>query len=482
MTSTFLVFAGVIAHFALQVAFIIRALIRPNRQPSSRIAWVLVILVLPVLGALFYILFGDTNIGHGRAARYRKASAQLSDLRRSNPEPDRMDGVAKRNRHLFMLGHSISGFRPLEGNAAELMVDSNTAIDSLVVDIDAAKTSVQLLFYIWLADTNGLKVVEAAKRAARRGVIVRAMADDVGSRDIIRSSHWRDMEAAGVRLVRALPVRNPFLHPFGGRLDLRNHRKIVVIDAHITYCGSQNCADPEFRIKAKYAPWVDLVVRFEGPIALQNQALFDEDWAAHTDEPLSNRLPNLPADKDLPRGVAQAIGTGPTARPSAVPEMFEALMHAARRELVVTTPYYVPSEPMQSALCSAGHRGVETTLVVPKKNDSWIVAAASRSYYSELVAAGVRIFEYKPGLLHAKSLTLDDEVALIGSANLDRRSFDLNYENNILIQDADLVSALRDRQRRFIAESQEVLSEDIADWSVTRRLWNNSVAIRGPIL
>jgi cardiolipin synthase len=147
-----------------------------------------------------------------------------------------------------------------------------------VADIDAAKDHVHLMFDIWLPDNNGCKVVEALKRAAARGITCRAMADGLGSRTMIKSKHWRDMREAGVRLGIALPIGNPLLRPLKGRIDLRNHRKIVVVDNLITYCGSQNCADPEFRIKAKYAPWVDAMMRFEGPIARQNQYLFVADW------------------------------------------------------------------------------------------------------------------------------------------------------------------------------------------------------------
>ena len=165
-----------------------------------------------------------------------------------------------------------------------------------------------------------------------------------------------------------------------------------------------------------------------------------------------------------------------------MPEVFEVLIHAARRQLTVTTPYYVPSEAMHSALCAAGHRGVETRLVVPARNDSWIVAAASRSYYSDLIDAGVKIYEYEGGLLHAKTLTLDDDVTLLGSANLDRRSFDLNYESNILLQDAALTATILERQRSYIAGSRAIDAAEIEAWSVWRQIWNNSIAMLGPIL
>jgi cardiolipin synthase len=202
---------------------------------------------------------------------------------------------------------------------------------------------------------------------------------------------------------------------------------------------------------------------------------------AHVDDEIDELLLRpLPAtERGLP---AQAIGTGPTVRWSAMPEMFETLIYGARRELVVTTPYYVPDDSLQAALCANARRGVDTTVVFPARNDSWIVAAASRSYYEDLLAAGVNIFEYVGGLLHTKSLTLDGEVALIGSANMDRRSFELNYENNILLYDPELTADMRRRQQTYIESSRPVIETDVAAWSWRRRLWNNTVAVLGPVL
>src|SRR5262249_48416343 len=170
--------------------------------------------------------------------------------------------------------------------------------------------------------------------------------------------------------------------------------------------------------------------------------------------------------------VAQVIGTGPTVRNSAMPEVFETLMYTARRELFITTPYYVPDEAMQTALCASAYRGVETTIILPARNDSFVVQAASRSYYADLLAAAVRIFEFEGGLLHAKSLTLDGEITLIGSANMDRRSFDLNYENNILLCDRSLTAEMRLRQDAYLAESRQITTDMVAQWPITRRLWN----------
>ncbi len=470
-------------HVIVQASLIVRVLLRPHREPSSRIAWIVVIIVIPLLGILTYLLLGETNIGRRRVARMRNILARLPNVAEfsgadaANLQAD----VPQRYAHLFQAGKTVNGFDAVGGNRAHLTEDSNAAIDSIVTDIDAAQYHVHLLFYIWLPDNNGCKMVEALKRAAARGVVCRAMADALGSHIMIESKHWAAMRSAGVHLATALPIGNPVLRPLKGRIDLRNHRKIVVIDNHITYCGSQNCADPEFRVKAKFAPWVDALMRFEGPIARQNQYLFASDWESETGEDISVLLKE-PLSETQPGFTAQVIGTSPTVRYSAMPEIFETLIYTARRELVITTPYYVPNESIQAALCACARRGVSTSVVFPAKNDSWIVAAASRSYYADLLAAGVNIFEYQDGLLHTKSLTLDGAFSLIGSANMDRRSFELNYENNILFCDRTLTAKMRQRQGNYIAGSRLVTIEEVEHWPWQRQLRNNVVAMFGPVL
>lgn len=479
-TSTLLL----LLHISLQLLLLMRVLLRPYRDPSARIAWTVVVAVMPVIGILAYLLLGEVSIGSRRMARLARIQQQLPPLPALEPAWPSL-ALPADQAQLFRVGQSISGFAPCTGNQARLLADSNSTIDQLVADIDAAREHVHLLFYIWLPDRNGSRVAQALMRAAGRGVACRAMADDVGSRLLLRSPLWQQMQAAGVRLAIALPVGNPLLRPFSGRIDLRNHRKIVVIDHRIGYCGSQNCADPEFRIKPRFAPWVDAVIRIDGPVVQQNQRLFATDWMLATTEDLGPLLagspPLPPATTDAPL-LAQVIGTGPTARHSAMPELFAALMYSARRQLTITTPYYVPNEALQSALCAAAQRGVATTLQLPARNDSRVVSAASRSYYAELLAAGVVIAEYHGGLLHSKLLTVDEEICLIGSANLDRRSFELNYENNLLCHDAALSAQLRRRQQDYLRHCSLVSPAEVAAWPLWRRLWNNAVAMLGPLL
>ena len=475
--------AAYIAWSVIQIGFVVRVLLRPNREAASRVAWIVVIFVAPVVGVIAYLFLGETSIGRKRIARARQVLADMPvpDYAATKFSASRNGTLSDRWIPIFRLGETINGFAPVTGNSAELTLDSNDAIRRLVADIDAAEDHVHLMFYIWLADNNGLKVVEAVKRAAQRGVTCRVMADDLGSRKMIGSKHWKSMREAGVQVAVALRIGNPLLHPIRGRMDLRNHRKLVVIDAKVSYCGSQNCADPEFRLKPKYAPWVDILVRFEGPITHQNQHIFAADWMMYANEDISELL-KRPLGATTDGFTAQVIATGPTERPSAMPEVFVTLMYAAQEKLTITTPYYVPSAALQKALYGSANRGVETTLIVPAQNGSFVVAATSRSYYRDLLTAGVRILEYNGGLLHTKSMTIDDEVALIGSANMDRRSFDLNYENNVLIYDRAFTAQMLERQQTYAAQSTPISLTDIEMWSLPRRLWNNSLAMMGPLL
>ena len=295
--------------FTVEALVLARVLLRPHREPASRIAWVAVVLALPLVGVVAYVFFGEVNIGRARLKRLRAVEARTPQPAPSPPadSANMRAEIPDRCSHLFHVGTSISGMEPVAGNSARLMVDSNAAVDSIVADIDAATSHAHVLFYIWLEDNNGRRVAEALMRAARRGVACRAIVDSLGSRQMLRSHTWKAMRDAGVKLGIALGIRHPILLAPIRRFDLRNHRKIIVIDNRITYCGSQNCADPEFRVKAKFAPWVDALLRFEGPIAQQNQRLFAVDWMSATGEDIDDLL-RQPFRAPHPGFAAQVIG------------------------------------------------------------------------------------------------------------------------------------------------------------------------------
>lgn len=472
----------VFLHLVLVTGFMIRILLREDVSPPARLAWFIILNVLPYAGSAIYFLFGEIDIGHRARKRHhavfdeirRKASAFMG---REEEVKDLIDPLYHAP---FRYTGSINGFYPVDGNRAELMAHGGETREWLVADIDAATDHVHVLYYIWLEDNTGTEVAQALIRAAQRGVTCRAMADGLGSRALVKSGLWQQMKDAGVHLAVAFPLDNPIKTILTSRLDLRNHRKITVIDGRVTYCGSRNSADPEFTVKAKYAPWIDIMLRFEGPVVAQNQLLFASDWMQATGESLE-QFPLIaePVEGGFP---AQVMGDGPTERRSATPQMFANLIASAQHELTLTTPYFVPDATVFEALCAAGHRGVKVSLTFPQNNDSWIVSAASRSYYRKLLEAGCEIHEFKDGLLHAKILTIDSKISLIGSSNLDLRSFDLNYENNILLQDEATTSAIYQRQQDYIARSAPVTLTDVLNCAYHKRIWYNVIATIGPVL
>ncbi|WP_281968457.1 cardiolipin synthase [Roseovarius nanhaiticus] len=474
---------ALIAHIAVVVGFTIRLMLRNDLSPPARLAWIIVLILLPVFGTIVYVLFGEVDLGREARAKqrsihdevHRAAGGQLMG------DPETLtDQISAAFRPVFGYAASINGFHPTTGNQGELMAHAAETRTRMVADIDAATDHVHALYYIWLTDRTGTEMAEALMRAAQRGVTCRVLADGLGSRGLIKSELWRRMDAAGVHLAVALPITRPIRTILTSRLDMRNHRKITVIDGTITYCGSRNTADPEFRPKAKYGPWVDIMLRLTGPVVAQNQLLFASDWMRATGEPpeaLARPCPPLPGG--FP---AQAMGHGPTERRSSTPQLFATALACARERVTISTPYFVPDATVLEALCAAAYRGVTVTLIFPQKNDSWVVAAASHSYYRRLLQAGCIVHEYEPGLLHAKTLVIDGAACLIGSSNIDIRSFDLNFENNILLEDPAIAKAIEARQADYILASRQVTLSDVDAWPYHRRIWNNAVATVGPIL
>ncbi|MGH8431533.1 MAG: phospholipase D-like domain-containing protein, partial [Solimonas sp.] len=345
------------------------------------------------------------------------------------------------------------------GNRAELLQSPEGARRRLVEDMDAATQTISVLYYIWLDDETGLRVAEALIRAAKRGVRCRAMADAIGSHAFIASDMWERLKDAGVETSVALPIGNPLKTMFYRRLDLRNHRKITVIDGRICHCGSQNCADAAFLPKAKFAPWVDVMARFEGPVAHQMNLLFAQNWLADHPGEISDFVREGPGlDDGFP---AQVVGTGPNIGRDVAAQLFSRIICAARRELIITTPYFVPGEVVCAAILGTALAGAKVTLILPRRNDSAFVACASRSYYSQLIDAGVTIAEYNGSLLHSKIMTVDGETTFLGSSNMDIRSFDLNFENDILLFDEKLTADIRRRQMDYLEKSTLVDLDEV---------------------
>ncbi|MDD7969851.1 cardiolipin synthase [Roseinatronobacter alkalisoli] len=475
--------ATVVLVVILQVGFIIRALLRAGLSPSARLAWVTIISALPGVGIAAYFLFGEIRLARAGRERMREVRHKLLAAQRASPQSMILHTGAARP--AFAAGQATSQFPPVRGNRLTLLVEGDEMMQDVFDAIAAARDHVHVLFYIWLPDDTGTRMAQGLMDAARRGVTCRVLVDDHGARRLIRSNLWQLMGAAGVALERAAPVGNPFISMLFQRIDLRNHRKIIVVDNRLSWIGSRNCADAAFAIKPRFAPWVDILVRLEGPVVQQQQAVFLHDWMTHHAEDLSHmlRTPIPPAPQD-PQGkvTAQVIASGPDDIYTTPSDALRAIIYAATEGLMLTTPYYVPDPALHTAICSAAERGVQVDLIVPARNDSAIVGAASESLYPDLLRAGVRIHLFEPGLIHSKIATVDGQFGMIGTANLDHRSFDLNYENSLLFQCPDFTACLDARQRSYIARATTIDRADVAGWSIIRRLRNNILALASPLL
>ena len=418
---------------ALHLAVIARAILLAGRDPYARAAWLLLLIALPFVGLILYVLFGEPWTSKRFRQRGRLVYEELLPFA---PSPAFHSGGEGPNANAFRTFEGASRWPTSTGNFARLAPDSVTC---------------------------------------------RIAADAIGSRALINSDLWTMMRQAGARLCKSLEV--PFGMAFlaGHRTDLRNHRKVAVIDGRITYCGSQNCADPAFLIKRKFAPWVDILVRFEGPVARQADIIFASAWTVETGEDLGAVMSAQPP-RASPTGIpAIATGTGPLSPRGTMSEMFAAVLAAAQSSATITTPYFAPDPPLLAAIVAAARRGVAVRIVFPHRNDSRIVGAIGRAYYPLLVEAGVKIFEFRGGLLHAKTMVVDDTLALIGSSNMDRRSLDLNFENNILLESPEFATQLSDRQNLWLDDAIEIDSDNVTRRPLARRLADNLLTMIAPL-
>jgi len=376
------------------------------------------------------------------------------------------------------------GIPVLPDNRLEIMDTAETILHSIIADIDRAGHFCHMEFYIWNEGGTADEVCEALMRAATRGVTCRVLLDAMGSSRFLKSRWIEQLKESGVEIAVALPV-SP-VHMLFVRFDLRLHRKIVVIDDAVAYTGSFNLVDPRFfKKEAGVGQWVDAMTRIEGPAVLSLNAIFMWDWEIETGQNLKT-LPG-PAKAAVnanhgPPASVQVVPSGPGRQGDSVHQLLLMSIYAARKELSMTTPYFVPDEAITSALISAARRGVDVTLILPEKNDSRLVHYTCRSQFDELLEAGVRIFGFRGGLLHTKSAVVDSEISLFGTVNLDIRSFWLDFEVTLCVYDPQFAERLRALQQKYIENSVEI---DPAVWRnrpAAERFKENLARLCSPLL
>lgn len=472
---------AIIGEYLIRLGMVVVVLLRERGKPAATLAWIVLILAVPLVGAGAYLLVGGVRLGRRRIMRHRQIIARIDRAAEQSP-PDRPSletRIDPAYRQIATLAESVGGTMPHGGHRLELIGETDRFIEALVQDIDAARDHCHLTFYIYMDDVSGTRVAEALLRAASRGVTCRLLVDAVGSRGFCTSRLRQQLQTGGVAVVEALPANA--LRMLFARLDLRNHRKLAIIDGQIGYLGSQNIADASFASKKRFGPWVDAMVRVAGPIVRDLQVLFVQDWFLDTDESLDEVLSIQPA-ADADGVTVQVMGTGPNSFNEALRQLTQSAFHVAREELILTTPYFVPGEATVIALEAAAGRGARTILLVPARNDSRLVAAASRSHYQRLLESGVQIQEYHRGMLHAKTMTIDRDLAMISSANLDRRSFDLNFEVSMVVYDSDFASSLRFLQQSYLEGSTAIATETWARRPLPVRLCQNAAGALSPLL
>lgn len=458
-----------------------------RQKPATSLAWLTVIYLIPVLGVGAYLLIGVEFLAKRRKRGHQAVVAQ-NRPRQSSEAGDGatvdLDRFAAGQQSMIVQAQRLSGNPIVDGNALDLIQSWQTLIDRLIADIDAAEEHVHLLYYILTPDAMGEPVLEAVFRAADRGVTCRVLVDSAGSRPLFKTPWWdRLRNHPHIRAEAMLPV-TPWRRKLA-RIDLRNHRKLAIVDGRIGYLGSHNLVI-EWP-KGGEANWIDLSGRVIGPVVTQLQLVFMDDWefatGTHLDPDVCPHVEPAGGDSAIEGGIpAQAVPTGPSHEGESFRRVVVAAIHMARERIVITTPYLLPDEPTMLALSMAADRGVSVHIVAPRTSKQFIVQAAARAFYSRLLESGVHLHLFTDGMLHAKTITVDDAFAFLGSANMDIRSFELNFEVNVLLYGRRVTDQLRAVQARYMAQSQEVNAEAWQNRSVVKRYLENAAALLSPLL
>jgi cardiolipin synthase A/B len=403
-----------------------------KRSPLSTLAWVLSLAALPVLGLLLYFVLGPQKIRRQRLRRQR-----LRQLHRSGAVPDRHaeEGLPRRKQRLGRLIESATGAPISSAQTLSLLVGGAATIEALHAAVASAREHIHLEYYILDPDRSGTRLRDALIERARAGVRVRLLVDAVGSSRLSRR-FLAPLRAAGAEVARFHPFRLAPLRPL---LNMRNHRKIVVIDGRIGFTGGINiCDNQDARLDRR--AFHDLHICIEGPAVGWLQSIFAEDWHYACRQPLPE-ADLYPALKAGPVPV-QVFASGPDGLWEPIHRAHLQAIDDARERVWLATAYFVPSEPALYALTSAALRGVDVRLLVGRRGDSRVVTYAARSYFDELLEAGVRIYQYQPSVLHSKAMLVDDDCVLVGSANFDNRSFRLNFEACVALYDRGAAALL----------------------------------------
>lgn len=449
------------------------AIVMERRSPTASLAWIITLILLPGLGVLLYWLLGRRKFK--RVARWRdRAHARLS-IRLPAPPADEEPNRQKRK--LQRLVEKVTGNLPTRGNSIQLLRNASRAYPEMLQTIAEARHHVHLEMYIFRTDETGQQFIEALGAAARRGVEVRLLLDSVGCMGA-DPARLRQLEKAGARVELFAPLR---LRPLTQRLNFRNHRKILVVDGICSFIGGLNIGDEYLGLDPTLGNWRDTNLKLCGRASNYVQQVFLEDWCYVTDEVLAGDAYFNTAE-EYGEATVQILPSGPDLEWGALHQAFFRAIAGADQRVCITSPYFVPDRTMLDAITTSALAGIDVRLVVPSRSDLPLVAAAGRTYFPELLEAGVRIFEYQAGFIHAKTVIIDDWAALLGSANMDIRSFQLNFEINAIVYDREFVLATEEVFEMDLAHSREVTLEECRRRPIPTRFIEGLARLMSPLM
>lgn len=450
----------------LHLAFVPVVLAR-RREPSVTFSWLLMLLLLPAVGVILYWVFGRGEVR--RSARARRAL--LAARQRGQQAPD-YAALPVAWRPLARTAWESGRAALSLGNRVSILQNAEQTYPAKLEAIRGAQRTIDLAYYVFRSDDTGRTFREALVEAASRGVAVRVLLDAFGTPTF--GSFWVPLRRVGGRVTRFLPF-NPLA---GWSLNLRNHRKILVVDGQVGFTGGLNIGDEYFGTR-RLGAWRDTHVRLEGPAVAQLAGVFADDWAFATGE-----LPGpLPAASPFRDGTAvQILPSGPDDRAEAIYRVTFAAISLAQASLDLTTPYYIPDRALAEALITSALRGVRVRLLLPSRNNQPLTALASRSYWEELLNAGVAIHLYRPGMIHAKCIVVDGQWGSVGTANLDIRSFRLNFEVNALLYGVPEVEALAAAFEADLLQAVPVQAEAFQRRSLWAKAGEGGARLLSPIL
>ncbi len=439
--------------YALTILSVIAVVVSENRNPVKSLAWVTVLLVVPVVGLVLYIVFGR-NIQNKRIIS-RKNRRKLRRLGAGGDIDPRRIKQPERVLPLISLAYSLCGTSYYDGNRAAIFDNGRDKFEALLEDIARARRFINMQYYIIADDVIGTRVMDALVERARAGVKVRLIYDHVGSFKLKKRS-LRRMRDAGIE---AYPFFKVVFPPFGTRINWRNHRKIVVIDGDIGYIGGMNVADRYLTGGKLFNTWRDLHLRIEGPAVGALQQSFAVDWN-FMGQPLLEDGSSVKAVEGATVGM-QLVTGGPTTQWMNMTLLFQQAIAGARKCVYIQTPYFLPSEGLLHALQGAALSKVDVRVMVPMKSDSDMLRWASCSYIQECLRAGIKIYRYEKGMLHSKAIIVDDDFATVGSTNFDFRSFEHNFEANMLVYSREFNGRLKEQ---FMRDQRDCVRVTSASW------------------